>query len=368
MKIGLNATCLNDRPSGAKQRFAGIYGALVRKMKHAEFVVYEPADCRVAQWFGGAENVSTRQTPLPSEARISRLIKGMGYWPTQLKRDALQVLECFSQPLVKSPTGTTLTTIHDIRRIRTDANRLERAAYAASLRATFAKADCVITVSEAMRQEILTFEPRARVSVVYNGLDPAPVREVTSDQMEAVRRKFALPAEFVLAVGHFEARKNYVRLVEAIARLRGTGRECYLVIVGNDSGGRQIVERRIAETNMNAHVRLLGGLSDLEVRCLYRLSRAFVFPSTYEGFGIPILEAMAAGTPFVLSDLPVFREITQDRGVYFPPLDVEAMAECIGGALDSASLRSALVDLGSGRVLDFGFDRLADQIAGLYSH
>ena len=76
MRIGLNATCFNDRPSGANQRFLGIYGALVRRRPDIEFVVYEPADQRIADWFGGAPNVVARPTPIPSVGRFARLRAG----------------------------------------------------------------------------------------------------------------------------------------------------------------------------------------------------------------------------------------------------------------------------------------------------
>ncbi len=80
LKIGLNATCLNDRPSGAKQRFVGIYGELVKRLPDAECVVYEPADYRVGAWFDGAPNVTARRTPLPSEGRVSKFLQGIGDW------------------------------------------------------------------------------------------------------------------------------------------------------------------------------------------------------------------------------------------------------------------------------------------------
>jgi glycosyltransferase involved in cell wall biosynthesis len=365
VKVGLNATCLNDRPSGAKQRFEGIYGSLVQRLPHVEFVVYEPADCRVADWFAGAPNVSARRTPLPSEGRL-RLAWGTAYWPAKLKGEEFDVFECFNQPLVKAPTGRKITTIHDIRRVYAGWSLAERAMYRWSLRQTCAIADRVITVSEAMRSEILHFEPKARVSVVYNGLDPRLFSAVTEADMHAVRRKFGLPVDFVLAVGHFEPRKNYLRLLEAMTLLRDRKRVCNLVIVGNDNGARRLLEEQVVARGLSGHVKILSGLSDVEVRCAYKLSSLFVFPSLYEGFGIPILEAMAAGVPYVLSDIPVFREITAGNGVYFAPTDADAMAHAIDRVLSSESLRESLVSFGARRVLDFSFGNLAAQMADVY--
>jgi glycosyltransferase involved in cell wall biosynthesis len=367
MKIGLNATCLNDRPSGAKQRFEGIYGALVQQLRDVEFVLYEPADCRVGDWFSGAPNVRTRRTPVPSEGRLAKVIYGAGYWPFGLRDECFDVFECFNQPLVRSPSGRTFTTIHDIRRVYADWSFPERHVYTVSLRKTLKAADQVITVSETMRAEIMAFYPDARVSVVYNGLNPELFSAVTAPDIHDVRRKFGLPSQFILAVGHFERRKNYLRLIDAIALLRDRGFDCYLVVVGNDSGERRLVEERVAAAGLSSQVKILSGLSDLEVRCVYKLTSMFVFPSSYEGFGIPILEAMAAGVPTVLSDIAVFKEITENKGVYFPHDEPEAIAEAIESTLSSSERCRALTQYGDRRVLDFSFTALSGQVANLYS-
>jgi glycosyltransferase involved in cell wall biosynthesis len=366
LKIGLNATCLNDRPSGAGQRFAGIYGELVRRLPDAEFVVYEPADCRVGSWFDGAPNVSTRQTPLPSDDRARKLIGGYRYWRSALRNEGFDFFEGFNLPLVKPPTGRTLLTIHDVRRLHPDYRHLERAVYRRFLGKSLRTADHVITVSEAMKEEILGFYPGIPISVIYNGLDARAFDRISEEELSAVRRKFALSENFILSVGHLEKRKNYLRLVDAIARLRDRGRSCALLIVGNDSGERNAIKERVESANLSGCVKLLSGLSDLEVRCVYKLCSLFVFPSSYEGFGIPILEAMAASRPMVLSDIPVFREITQDKGIYFPYHDVESMALAIENTLSSSSERLRLVEYGNERVQTFSFHNMAAHMERLY--
>jgi len=366
LKIGLNATCLNDRPSGAKQRFVGIYGELVKRLPDVEFVVYEPVDCKVAGWFEGAPNVSSRPTPLPSEGRLKRLARGLGYWRKALLRDQFDLFECFYQPLIKSPTGRTLLTIHDIRRLYADWGTLERSIYRLALERDLKTADHVLTVSESMKQEILDFFPGVPISVVYNGLDAKIFDSIKDSDLRALRHKHRLPESFIMAVGHLERRKNYLRLIDAIARLRDQGRVLNLVIVGNDSGERKAIQGRIDSAKLSANVTFLSGLSDLEVRCAYKLCSLFVFPSSYEGFGIPILEAMAAGCPMVLSDIPVFREITQNKGVYFPHDDIEAMAGAIDSVLSSSSQRANLTGYGKERVHAFSFQSLAGQLASVY--
>ena len=367
MKIGLNATCLNDRPSGAKQRFVGIYRELIKNLPEAEFVVYEPSDCRVGSWFGGAPNVSVRRTPLPSEGRVRKFLGGLGYWSAALREEQFDIFENFNQPLVKAPTGRTLLTIHDVRRIHPDWSGWERMVYKAALARDLRVADHVITVSQAMKDEILNFLPSASISVIYNGLEASEFDAVTDVDLQVARQKYNLPHEFVLAVGHFEGRKNYLRLIDAMAQLRDRGRACGLVIVGNDSGQGKAMAERVQLANLSGHVKILSGLSDVEVRCAYKLCSLFVFPSSYEGFGIPILEAMAAGCPMVLSDIPVFCEITQSRGVYFSHDDTEAMALAIDKVLASNSERERQLKHGYERVQEFNFKNLAGQLANLYT-
>ena len=366
MKIGLNATCFNERPSGAKQRFIGIYSELFKRRPDSEFIIYEPKDCRIASWFGDVHNVFARQTPVPSEGRVSKLLHGLPYWEAEFAKEKFDVFEGFNLPLVKAPTGRTFLTIHDIRGMLPGSSFLQRVAYKMFLGKSLMAADHVVTVSESMKKEIHGFFPGLPVSVIYNGLDPFDLDLISDFELNAFRLKYALPEKFILAVGHFEIRKNYLRLIEAIAQLRVRGQSCCLVIVGNNSGGRQVLEHQVSRLNLTGSVKFLSGLSDFEISCTYKLCQLFVFPSSYEGFGIPILEAMAAKRPMVLSDIPVFREVTQGNSVYFPNDDVEAMAIAIETVLDSSSERSRQIDYGDRRVKEFGFPRLAAQVENLY--
>jgi len=357
---------LNDRPSGAKQRFYGIYGELIKQLPDAEFVIFEPNDCNVGAWFNGAKNVAIRRTPIPSQGRLGKFLGGLNYWSTALIQEKFDLFECFNQPLVKAPTGLTLSTIHDIRRVYSDWGILERTAYRATLRKTLSTVDHVITVSESIKREILDFAAVSSISVTYNGLDVHKYEAVEDTALQAFRSKFRLSENFILAVGHIEKRKNYLTLIAAMAHLHAQGRVCHLLIIGNDSGERAVLEERIKSSKLSGHVKFLNGLSDIEVRCAYKLCSLFVFPSTYEGFGIPILEAMAAGRPMVLSDIPVFREITEDNSVYFLPTEAENMATAIEMVLTSNSERARLIEYGTSRVKAFSFEVLATQIKHLY--
>jgi glycosyltransferase involved in cell wall biosynthesis len=367
VRVGLNATCFNDRPSGAKQRFAGIYGSLIAARPDIEFVVYEPSDCRVAGWFGGAANVTARRTPVPSAGRVRKLLAGAGYWSAQLKRDRLDLFEAFHLPPVRAPDCPTILTVHDARPVLADVPLLKRLTYGRVLRSALAGADHIVTVSHTMRDELLAIESGTPVSVIYNGIDPAVFRVSTSARAETTREKLGLPERFLLAVGHLEARKNYARLIEAMAMLTEAEASVSLVIVGNDGGEGAAIAEQVKRLGLAGRVQLHQGVSDAALVDIYSLCELVIFPSYYEGFGIPVLEAMAARRPLVLSDTQVFRELTEGQGAYFPWDDSRAMASSIREMLSNPERRQATISYGEQRLKAFGFDRLAAQVEQVYA-
>lgn len=366
MRIGLNATCLNDRPSGAKQRFLGIYGSLFKLLPDVEFAIFEPSDCNMSSWFSSQSNVECLQTPLSSTSRISKIILGLNYWKKIFDNRYFDIFEEMHLPLVRHIAGKSLLTLHDVRYLNKNNGPFKRMLYANFLRDALDRADHVITVSNSMRKEILRFSPNTYVSVVYNGIDPHEATNVTKRQVTEYLTKYRLPKEYVLAVGHFEARKNYPRLIKAISLLKKRGLDVPLVIVGNDSGELSSLQQQIVDLNVEKQVTLLLGLSDDEVKCAYQSCSLLAFPSRYEGFGIPILEAMAAEKPMVLSDLPIFSEITQGKSIYFDHDNVEAIADAVELGLCSLKVREDMVKFGSSRLNDFNFKRLSQQVAQIY--
>jgi glycosyltransferase involved in cell wall biosynthesis len=366
MKIGLNATCFNDRPSGAKQRFVGIYTELFRLLSTDEFVVYEPSDCRMHSWFKDAQNVIFKQTPLSSQSRLKKHLGGLGFWPAALKKEKFDIFESFHLPLVKAPSGRTILTIHDIRGIIISGGWRERLVYKTILEKALKAADHVVTVSDAVRNEMLEHYPNTSVSVIYNGIDIDSFQNVSTIESLNVQQKYGLTENFLLAVGHFEKRKNYIGLIDALDSLHKRGRQINLVIIGNDSGETEGVKQRVHDLKLSSHVKTLSGLTDAEVRGVYSLCELFVFPSAYEGFGIPILEAMAARCPIVLSDIPVFQEITQGQGAYFSHESSESIANIIEQVLLSTEEQDRLVRYGDRRVQDFSFKNIAMDMVQVY--
>lgn len=336
-------------------------------MPDVEFVVFEPIDCRMQKWFRGLANVRTRPTPIPSEGRWRKLFKSSRFWSDVLKQEPFDVFEGFHLPLPPVPEAKTILTVHDVRRLHSDWGWLERTVFRQALKRAICNADVVVTVSDAMKQALLPFCTQTPIHVIPNGLDASVTdRQPSAVELKTFRARFALPEHYLLAVGHFEPRKNYLKLIEALALLRDAGHAYHLLIVGNDSGDRTKLEALIAARCLTGNVTLASGLSDIDVGCAYALCDLFVFPSTYEGFGIPILEAMAAGCPMALSDIPVFREITEGRSIYFSPFDAKDIARGIERVLSSQVQKDELVSYGLERSKAFDYSAITTRYEELY--
>ena len=366
MKIGLNGTCFNSRPSGAKQRFVGLYGKLFEQMSDCEFIVFEPSDTKMDSWFKTHDNVTFKQTIIPSEGRIKKFLLGLNYWKKLLLKEEVDYFEGFNLPSIKNPTGKTFHTIHDVRGIYREFSPWEHIISKPTHKKFLNRVDSIITVSQTMKDEILKFSPNSDISVIYNGLDCDSFSDVPEDVTQKIRKQLKLPSDFILSVGHFEHRKNYINLINSIKILKKKNFKIPLVIIGNDNGTKETICKKIDQENLSDLIHIFSDLSDEEVKGVYKLSKLFIFPSTYEGFGIPILESMASKTPIVLSNLTVFKEITEGVGIYFDPHNPNDIAKCIKDTLSNENLLDDLKGYGSTRVKDFSFKNLAIELKKFY--
>ena len=332
MRIGLNATCFNNRPSGAKQRFIGLYSVFFSEMKDYEFIVYEPIDYDIKPLFKDFQNVKYIKTPLKSDNRYQRLIKGLFFWRKEFKRFNFDVFENFNFPVFRGKNELSILTIHDIRGLHLESNSLINIVYKIIYSISIKRVGIVITVSQFMKNEILSFFPNARVEVINNAIflnaNQKPIYDL--DKKKSFFFLNNLPEKYFLTVGHFEERKNYARLIKAISILKlKENYSCNLVIVGNESGQLKKIRELIKREHLQENIWILNNISDIDLETLYINAQLFVFPSFYEGFGIPILEAFKFKLPVILSDIEVFKEIAGNNASYFDPYDSESIAAAI---------------------------------------
>jgi glycosyltransferase involved in cell wall biosynthesis len=274
--------------------------------------------------------------------RISSVVRDAIWYPLGLRRHArgLDVLHCTTFRGAPRTGAPVVLTVHDLALLRYPEAfpRWHRLYGQTALRTTLRAADAVVAVSEFTKGEIveLTGISPERIRVVPNGVDTVFTREGP-----------AADGDYVLTVATLEPRKNLGRAVEA-ARLAGVE----LRVVGARGWGGVDVPGWVGE------------LPDPELAALYRGARCLLYPSLYEGFGLPVVEAMACGTPVVTSLGGALEEVAGDAAVLVDPLDVQALAE---GIATADARREELVARGLARSRVFTWTRAADAVAGLWA-
>lgn len=202
----------------------------------------------------------------------------------------------------------------------------------------------VVAVSEHTKRDLVTLlgVPAERIHVAGNAPDGqfCPVEDVAWRAAE--RARLAVPERFLLAVGTLEPRKNLVRLFEALALMRHRGYRMPLVVAGREGWLYEPIYRRVEEMDLRECVRFLPGPSDRDLMALYNLCDVMVFPSLYEGFGVPPLEALACGAVVVSSNAASLPEVLGDAALFVDPYDVESMAAAIARAIEDLELRRLL--------------------------
>ncbi|HET9493690.1 MAG TPA: glycosyltransferase family 1 protein [Chloroflexia bacterium] len=282
-------------------------------------------------------------------------------------RGALYHTPYFALPWLLPTRG--LVTVHDCifeHDPRYMPKRWARAYYHLLMTASLSRARAVFVPSRATAADVRRFygvrpgkmviTPEAADETFYPVEDPAT--------LVRVREKYNLPPDFVLAVGARRPHKNFARLVEAVERL-GDVEGATLVFVG-EADERFPDEAAAAARSMGKRVRFIGKVPEADLPVLYSLATVFACPSLIEGFGLPVLEAMASGTPVVCSDIPVFREVAGDAAVTAPPDDTGAWASALRRVLSDPDLRDRLSRAGLTRASRFNWQRAAEAALRVY--
>jgi glycosyltransferase involved in cell wall biosynthesis len=224
-------------------------------------------------------------------------------------------------------------------------------------------------VSETSKRDILRFFdiPPEKVDVIYNAMDERFRQEPPAEEIERVRQRYLLDGQVVMYVGNIKPHKNLERLIDAFYRVRQHDLDAAkLLIIGDEISKYATLRRAVHRYGLHKHVRFLGFVSDDTLAVLYRLAAVFVFPSLYEGFGLPPLEAMASGTPVVTSNVSSLPEVVDDAAVLIDPYDPESIADGIRRVLTDAGLRADLRRKGLERARAFSWEKSVSRIREIY--
>ena len=272
------------------------------------------------------------------------------------------------------PLGTSaarVVTIHDVSlKLYPQCHPVRRRVINRPLVAIAAKvADAVVAVSHSARHDLLKFHhiPDDRVTVVHEAAGPE-FRRIEDERLRArIRMRYCLPGKFVLYVGAIEPRKNLPRLMEAFAEARRQGVTHELVCVGPYGWSSRDLYQRVDQLGLRSVVHFTGYVPVEDLPVIYTLAEMFVFPSIYEGFGLPVVEAMACGTPVITANTSSLGEIAEGVADTVDPHDVAALTAAIVRLALDADRRAELSRLGLARAQDFSWARTAKEMLALYN-
>ncbi len=261
--------------------------------------------------------------------------------------------------------GRAVVTIHDCIHLRFPQYLPSRAAWVYAhgmIRLAARKAERVLTVSEASKRDILHYTGVRpdKVVVIHNGLDARFSTAPDEEALDRVKQRFDLGHPYVLYVGNIKPHKNLERLIEAFATARASGPDdLRLIVIGDEISKYPALRQRVHRHRLDKHVRFFGFQPAATLVAFYRLARAFVFPSLYEGFGLPPLEAMANNTPVVTSHLSSMPEVAGDAAILVDPYDPASIADGLRRAVNDEPLRQQLIARGRERVKAFSWRQAA---------
>jgi glycosyltransferase involved in cell wall biosynthesis len=229
-------------------------------------------------------------------------------------------------------------------------------------------ADAVVTVSQSARRDLLRLHrlDPDRVSVVHEAAGPSFRPIADRSRLARIRTRYALPERFVLYVGAIEPRKNLPRLMEAFAAARRAGVPHELVCVGPYGWSSRDLYACVDRLDLSRVVHFTGYVPSDDLPFIYNLAEFFVFPSIYEGFGLPVIEAMACGTPVITANTSSLHEIAEGAAETIDPKSVDALAAAIVRVASSEERRGQLSALGLARASEFSWTRTAREMLAVY--
>lgn len=366
MKIALDYTSAARQRAGIGRYTRSLIRALAQYDTTNQYALYVPRD---AQYLDDTrafpKNFRITRAPLSERYMVAMWQRAQIPLPVEIFTGRSDIF--YSPDFVLPPTRAKkkILTVHDLsfKRVpETAVPNLKWYLEDAVPRAV-QRADLILADSDATRADLIELfdAPAARIQTLYSGYDEFFHPITTEHELARVRTTYQLTKPFVLHVGTIEPRKNLARLIQAFARLPQRG-EIELVIAGGRGWMYDEIYAAPQKFGVSASVRFIGFTPDADLPALYSLAELVAYPSLYEGFGLPVLEAMACGAAVVTSNNSSLPEVAGDAALLIEARDVDALAFAMQKILDDSSLRAQLKQRGLVQAQKFSWQKSAQQL------
>jgi glycosyltransferase involved in cell wall biosynthesis len=362
-RIGIDFHVVDDKFQGSRTHLLALFARVTELARELDFFLFLARPGALLADHPAYRAANVHLVEMPRRNPVVRLARQL---PALARGYGLDLLHTQYILPLGAPCPC-MVTIHDIlfESHPQHFGRVFRARSAVLMRRAARAAAHVFTVSEFSRADIAHRYrvPANRISVIRNGVDRARFFPGDAGQA-ALRRRGLAPGGYILCVGRLEPRKNHASLVRAHARLGPDAPP--LVLVGQRDFGYRALFDALRESPARDRVRILEDVADDELPALYRHALVFAYPAFAEGFGMPVLEAMASGVPVVTADTTALPEVTGGAALLVPPADVNALATALASLVADAALRADLRRQGLARAVQFGWDEPARVVRQRY--
>ena len=376
MKVGIDIRALNPRnPTGVGRYIHSVLRHLIELDGKNVFHLYYPLRINSSTWIrknlGSSYVTHMGWIPECLSAEKFNSLWLRWYLPSRIKKDEIDVFHGPSFFLPEENSAKRVVTIHDLSPVLFPElyEGISSNAIVGSTKRAIEQADLILADSEHTRKDIIEMYgvSPAAVRTIYLGLDERYWGIVRNEYVEAVKRKYDLPESFIFHVGSYHPRKNTDAILKALRILKSRRKNVKLVLSGKRTRYLEHIKEMVCDLHLEHAVVFLGYLSDGEIHALYSAARVMVYPSLYEGFCLPIVEAMASGLPCVVANRACMPEIAGGAAIAVDPDEPEDIADAVVTVMEKDEVREKMIASGYERAKRFSWRETASQTLAAYN-
>ena len=370
MRIGFDAKKIVTNLTGIGNYSRGIINALANHYPGNQYILFAPNK--------GKEQCTDRLQP---HACITSVYPQSAWSPAQewwrchgivkdITRNRTDIFHGLSNELpfgIRRAGCKSVVTIHDLIFLRYPQTYTLIDRLILKIKTLYAcrKADKIIAISQQTKQDIMKFYgiPEEKIEIVYQGCDSIFYRTTGIDERQAIQKRYNLPSRYLLCVGTFEQRKNQLSILQSLVL---TDEDIHLVLVSKPTKYQNVIEERIKNLGLQQRVHILNSVSNADLPVLYQSAVAFIYLSWFEGFGIPVLEALVSGTPVIAATGSCLEEAGGPTSLYCDPFDYQQVATFINELTRHSEKREAMAIAGKKYADRFSEQQIAQQLHYVY--
>lgn len=370
--IGFDAKRAAQNKTGLGNYSRFVIGALSRFNTNERYLLYTPNPNRISLLgdIDKAENVELRYPQSTIWKKLRSLWRVWGV-TSDLRKENVCLYHGLSNELPlnirKAKDTRSIVTIHDLIFLRYPEyyHYIDRKIYTYKFRKACLNADRIIAISECTKRDIISFFhiPEEKIDVVYQGCDAQFKQTATESDKEAIRQKYRLPQRYILYLGSIESRKNLLLVAKALKHLK---EPISVIAIGKRTPYADTVEDFLKKNQLESRMRLLSNVPFNELPAFYQMASTFVYPSFFEGFGIPLLEALNSGVPAIGATGSCLEEAGGPHSIYVHPENEKELAIAIERTLTDQPLREEMIREGKKYAQRFEEEVIAQELLKVY--